>query len=319
MSTKSGLAVETYTFTPGRAPVVFQAMEPGTPLIDWAVSNLDVLRKTLCKAGGLLFRGFDLGSPRNFETLIQKTAGPPIQYSYASTPRTRVMANIYTSTEYPAHRAIPLHNEMAYTGSWPSTLFFFCHTPSSAGGQTPIADSRRIYKSLSRETRDAFATRGLCYVRNYDGRMDLSWQKAFSTHSAEEVAQRCKAMNIDFEWISEDHLRTREICQGVVDHPQTGETVWFNQAHLFHVSALEPDIRELLLSNGEENLPRNVYFGDGSPIPEVMLNEVRQVLDREMTVFDWAKGDVMMLDNLLSAHGRKPYEGRRKILVGMTA
>lgn len=319
MTVATRIPVKTYTLKPACPPVVFEPEDPSVSLVNWAAENLDILRKPLQKAGALLFRGFKLAGPGQFEALIRKTMGEPIHYAYASTPRTKVMSNIYTSTEYPAGRTIQLHNEMAYTRYWPRHLFFFCHTPAASGGQTPIADSRRVYAQIPDAIKEAFEEKGLCYVRNYDGYLDLSWQKAFATTSRMEVAERCAELGIDHVWLSPEHLRTSQRCDAVQTHPETGQKVWFNQAHLFHVSALDPEIREHLLIHGEENLPRNVTFGDGSPIPDAMLAEVREILAREQRVFDWQKGDVMLVDNLLAAHGRLPFSGKRKVLVGMTA
>jgi hypothetical protein len=94
--------------------------------------------------------------------------------------------------------------------------------------------------------------------------------------------------------------------------------VWFNQAHLFHVSALEPATRtSLLAAVGEKNLPRNVYFGDGSTIPDEQLDMVRRAYDSATTAFPWQAGDVLMLDNRLVAHGRRPFTGDRKVIVAM--
>jgi hypothetical protein len=92
--------------------------------------------------------------------------------------------------------------------------------------------------------------------------------------------------------------------------------VWFNQAHLFHVSSLKSEIRESLLASAGE-LPRHAFYGDGSPIEDAVLEEIRAAYEREAIVFTWQNGDVLVLDNMLTAHGRRPYRGARKIVVGM--
>ena len=113
-------------------------------------------------------------------------------------------------------------------------------------------------------------------------------------------------------------LRTRQTCQAVAVHPVTGDNVWFNQAHLFHISNLQAEVRESLLDIvDEEDLPRNVYYGDGSAIEDEVLAQIRAVLDECAISFPWQEGDVLMLDNMLSAHARSPFEGPRKVIVAM--
>jgi len=256
--------------------------------------------------------------PEAFEQFIEAVSGPLLDYSYRSTPRHIVSGRIYSSTEYPADQSIPLHNENSYTRNWPMKVSLFAMQVPDQGGETPIADCRRIYKVLPSEIRECFGRNGLLYVRNYGTGPDLSWQEVFQTSNKAMVEEYCRKSRMEFEWVGEDQLRTRQRARVVETHPRTGELVWFNQAHLFHVSRLAPDVRDwLLAAYGEQNLPRNVYFADGSPIDPAMLDEITQVYDDNSIVFPWREGDVLMLDNMLTAHGRKPFTGKRKVVVGI--
>lgn len=300
-------------------PLLVKPAVEGVNLAAWAAANRDFIGEKLAVHGAILFRGFPLVTEADFQSVIQAVSGDLLKYSYRSTPRTEVGGNIYTSTEYPADQQIPQHNEMAYTSSWPMKLWFFCARAAETGGETPLVDSRKIYQRIDPAIREAFAQKKVKYVRNYRERFDLPWQVVFQTSDKAEVEAFCRNAGIDFEWKGDDELRTSQVCQGVMAHPKTGEMVWFNQAHLFHVSSLNEEVRESLLEDfGEDELPRNAFFGDGSPIDSAMFEAIREAYRQELVVFPWKNGDLLLVDNMLAAHGRMPYSGPRRILVGMT-
>lgn len=268
--------------------------------------------------GCVLLRGFAVSTPLEFKQFAARFGRPLLNYEFGSTPRTRVFQGVYTSTEYPAHQHIPLHNEQSYTRPWPSHIWFHCVKPSHSGGETPIGDSREVFRRLPAALREEFIARELLYVRNYGSGLDLPWQQVFGTDDRRAVERYCAQHGIEWEWRADGELSTRQRCQAAVQHPATREWVWFNQAHLFHVSGLEPPLRaSLLQSVGEGGLPRNVYFGDGAPIPDALLDQVRAAYDAVTVTFPWRAGDVLMLDNLLVAHGRRPFGGERKVIVAM--
>jgi alpha-ketoglutarate-dependent taurine dioxygenase len=299
-------------------PVTLEPSLRGVDLVAWAASRGDEIEARLCEHGGLLFRGFAVGGVEVFERFMRVTSGALLEYTYGSTPRTSVGGGVYTSTEYPAHLPIPLHNEMSYSRSWPARIGFYCRRAAELGGETPVADSRRVLALISPAVKQAFARAGVMYVRNYGEGLDLGWEQVFGTGRREEVEEFCRRAGIEFEWKGGGRLRTRQVCQATARHPRTGEEVWFNQAHLFHVSALEASLRERLLSQfEEEDLPRNAFYGDGSPIEEAALEEVRAAYAAASVKFNWAEGDILLLDNVLAAHGREPYAGARSILAGM--
>jgi alpha-ketoglutarate-dependent taurine dioxygenase len=274
--------------------------------------------RELTAHGAILFRGFASGSVGEFEAFVKAVTPDLVDYEFASTPRSRLQGRIYTSTEYPAHQHIPLHNEQAYTTEWPLKIWFYCAVAAPEGGSTPIADSREVYRRVPARVRERFTAKQVMYVRNYGGGLDVPWQKVFGTADRAEVERFCRRAGIACEWKADGELRTRQVCQAVTTHPRTGEVVWFNQAHLFHVSALEPAVREALLSAvAEEDLPRQALYGDGTPIEPEALAEIRDVYRRVAVEFAWREGDVLLVDNVLTAHGRTPYRGPRKVLVAM--
>jgi len=317
-ATKDSLVNSSFFETDNRPPLLLQPAIDGVNPISWLYTNREQVEMQLRRHGAVLFRKFDLQDVATFEEFIKTLGHELLNYSYQSTPRSTVTGNIYTSTEYPAAQTIPLHNEMAYARNWPMKIFFFCVTAAEHGGETPIADSRKVFARIHPRVRDRFIEKQVMYVRNYDEGLDLSWSTVFQTTDRSQVEAYCGQAGIEFEWLDQNRLRTRQICQAATLHPITGAWVWFNQAHLFHVTSLEPSVRAALSSTYDEReYPRNAYYGDGSPIEDEALENIRAAYRQETIIFSWQAGDVLMLDNMLMAHGRQPFAGPRKVVVGM--
>jgi ribulose-5-phosphate 4-epimerase/fuculose-1-phosphate aldolase/alpha-ketoglutarate-dependent taurine dioxygenase len=290
---------------------------PTINIVSWIRDHLRDVERCFLENGLALFRSFEVpaGSLGEFSSIITPDL---LDYTEPSTPRTRVSDKVYTSTEYPADQRIPMHNEHSYAGNWPMKIWFHCATPADVGGETPIADSTKVYSLIDEKIRSVFREKGVRYVRNFGDYLDLKWQDVFRTTERSVVEDFCNKNDISFEWFEDSRLRTSQRSQGVIEHPITKKQLWFNQAHLFHVSSLEKDIKEFLIDRyGEAFVPRNAYFGDGSPISLEILEEIRNAYNKSTVSFPWQKDDILMLDNMLYAHGREPYEGKRKVFVSM--
>ncbi|PIG93643.1 condensation domain-containing protein [Gloeocapsopsis sp. IPPAS B-1203] len=302
---------------PGQTlPVVITPANDGINLIDWTKNNSNFIEKELLKHGAILFRGF-LKSVPEFESFAQ-TICPNLFGEYGDLPREGVSGKVYTSTPYPPDKAILFHNESSHLHRFPLKIWFFCVQPAAQGGETPLVDCRQVYQLLDSKTKEKFADKKLLYVRNYIDGLDVTWQDFFHTTEKAKVEDFCRQSATNFEWLTNDNLKTSKVCHAIAQHPRTHEAVFFNQIQLHHIACLEPAVRESLFSLfGKNKLPRNVYYGDGSPIEDTVIEEILAVYLQATISFPWQKGDVLMLDNMLVAHGRNPYVEPRKIVVAM--
>ncbi|HEU4597503.1 MAG TPA: condensation domain-containing protein [Pyrinomonadaceae bacterium] len=304
----------------GGLPLLAEPQNKDVALAPWVESNRPLVEDKLARHGAILFRRFAVDAVDGFGQVVRALSPELLDYSEPSTPRTRIGSRIYTSTEYPASQSIRLHNEMSYSHAWPLKLWFCCVQPAQQGGATPIADSRKVYRLLDPKIRERFAEKGVTYVRNYGEGLGLPWQTVFGTDSVAEVEAHCRRAGVRFEWRGDGRLRTWQVRPAVARHPRTGETVWFNQAHVHHVSSLEPEVRESLLAAVEDQefpLDINALFGDGTVIEDSMLREINEAYSELSVPVAWQRGDVLLLDNMLAAHGRASFVGPRKIAVAM--
>lgn len=285
----------------------------------WIARHRALIDDKLLAHGALLFRGFGIDSVDAFRAFSEALSPALDDYDERTSPRAELGGKIFSSTEYPAEHAIHFHNANSYSHFWPMKIWFGCMVVAEQGGKTPIADCRRVLDLLDPGIVRRFEEGGILYVRNFMKGVGLSWQETFRTEDRAEVDRYCEQAGIDHEWVSPDHLRTRQVRQAVAVHPTTGERVWFNQVHLFHISMLEESAAASFVSGfAREDLPVNSYYGDGGEIERSVLDAIVAAYDGASVRLPWQVGDVMLLDNMLVAHAREPYVGDRLITVAFS-
>lgn len=300
----------------GCLPLLVEPAVSGLDPAAWAGAERDWIECQLRRHGALLFRGFDLATPQAFETFAE-AIHPGLYGEYGDLPKKDGGRNTYRSTPYPQDQMILFHNESAHLHRWPRKQWFFCEQPSEKGGATPLVDCRVLYRRLPAALAERFERLGLLYQRSFTDKLDVSWRDFFKTDSRAAVEAACRAAGTEFAWFG-DELQTRTRCPAVIVHPLTGERAFFNQVQLHHPRSLAPGLREDLVAMvGEDRLPRQVFFGDGTPIDNGIMDHLGLLYESCAVRFPWRRGDVVMLDNMLAAHARDPFEGARRIVVAM--
>ncbi|EST33060.1 hypothetical protein N566_19675 [Streptomycetaceae bacterium MP113-05] len=310
-------AVAFSAMEPGGLPVLASPTTPGVPLSVWVDAHASQVRRHLHHTGAVLFRGFEEGAAA-LRTVVERVAGDgALAYDDGATPRSALGEGVYSSTEYPADQTIEMHNEGCYSWRWPRVLGFACAVPPATGGQTPLADSRAVLRRVPADLAGRLERHGVRYVRNYTPGVGIPWKEALGCdeQGLDGYAERTRTEVVR---VGEDHLRTVALRPAVARHPESGDWVWFNQATSFHVSTVGGELAaEMVRQLGHDRLPKTTEVGDGARFAGAELAAIRAAFAAEVTTFDWRRGDVLVVDNMLVAHGRAPFTGDREIRVAM--
>jgi alpha-ketoglutarate-dependent taurine dioxygenase len=293
------------------------------------------LRQKLLKYGGILFRGYRLTSPQDFSKAIDVlNLGTSLDYIGGDSPRDKVWGHVYTSTEAPPSFKILLHNELSFVNRYPKHIYFCCQIAPSARGETILADARKVYQTVDPEVRNRWEERRLRYISRYFHRSWLlewinrlarshkSWTTVFESESKQEVEGICRANGFGFRWRLRDWLEITQERPATIVHPETGDSVWFNQAHLYDFNPRHLGFARWVGATLLYFLPHTRYHDvrhkDGRRIARQDLDHIMDVLDERTIAFPWQQGDFLVLDNVLAMHGRAPFSGPRRILAAMT-
>ena len=315
MTSSSPASVLDVQRTPGRPAML--AAPAGDP-IGWAAANKPALRAAVAEHGALLVRGLGLADSATVAHVFWGVADALMAEREAFAPRQDHGHGVYSSTKWPANQPMCMHHELSYTVEVPGLMLFACVTPPESGGATAVSDAPTVLEALPADLVARFERDGWMLTRSYNEEIGAPWEEAFGTTDRAAVEAYCQANGIEFAWQPDGELRTRQRRSAVLRHPATGQRCWFNQVAFLNQWTLDPDVREYLLDvYGDEGLPFNTRFGNGDPIGEDVVLAVNGVYDAHTARDPWQAGDLLLVDNIRTAHSREAYTGAREILVGM--
>jgi alpha-ketoglutarate-dependent taurine dioxygenase len=308
---------ESFEFEDGGLPVVVDlAAETFSEGYRKIVLRRAEFRATVRRFGHLMIRRTGISSAADFGTVRDSLMLARASYQEKATPRSSYGNEVYSSTDLPSAQQIRQHNENSYTLDFPGILVFGCLVAPAEGGATPVADVRKVLRTLPDELVDKGRRLGWILERNYQEGVGLPWQTAFGRTDRFEVDAYCKKALIGVSWDG-DALRTRQRRSTIATHPVTKDEVWFNHAAFWSRWSLEPDVREVLEDAYGAALPFETRWGDGSAMTAAEVSAMNAAYDRATVRAPWQPGDVLIVDNMLSTHGRDAYSGDRQILVAM--
>jgi alpha-ketoglutarate-dependent taurine dioxygenase len=302
---------------PGKPPILRTETTGDAP--GWAAEHRDALRAVVAERGALLVRGLGLRDAAEVGAVFRRLAPSGLMIEKEAFAARQVYAEgVYSSATWPANQPMCMHHELSYRLEVPSLMLFGCLTAPTAGGATAVSDSPTVLEALPKDLTERFERDGWLLTRSYNDEIGATVAEAFGTEDRAAVESYCRSNAIGFEWQPDGGLRTWQRRRAVVGHPVTGKRCFFNQIAFLNEWTIDPEVREFLVEMyGEDGLPFNTGFGSGEPLTAEIVELINQVYEANTVREPWQAGDLMLVDNIRTAHSREAYQGPREILVGM--
>ena len=286
----------------------------------WATCAAPELSQLAGEHGAVLVRGLPLAKPEEFDAVVSALGYPNFSYanSLSNAYRINHTPRVFSANEAPADVTIFLHHEMAQTPFYPSKLIFFCQVAAGQGGATPVCRSDILWERLKAE-QGMFAadceTKGLRYTNVMPGEADTesgmgrSWQSTLSVDSRKAAEVRLAKLGYTWEWQANGDLSVTTPVLPAVRRLANARTSFFNQL----IAAFNG------WKDTRNDPSRAIRFGDGSLLNPTDVAAASAIADELTFDIPWQQGDIALVDNYVAMHGRRMFEGPRKVLASLVA
>lgn len=292
-----------------------------TDSTEWLLTKLPEIRIELAQSGAILFRNFPIASAEDFDTFSNTFNYPNFTYqeSLSNAVRINYTKRVFTANEAPKEVEIYLHHEMAQTPRSPQKLFFFCQSAAETGGATPLCRSDHLFMELAKQAPELskqFEQKGIKYTTHMPATNDAqsgqgrSWRNTLSVENKNQAEIKLSELGYSWDWLAKDELKaTTPTLSAVIEHH--GDKVFYNQILAAYLGWY----------GVKENPDKSLCFGDGSSIPTEALDLITELSQHFTYDLNWQDGDMALIDNRRTMHGRRPYAGTRKriVLVALSA
>ncbi|KAJ4976041.1 hypothetical protein NE237_001147 [Protea cynaroides] len=281
-----------------------------TELTEMVKAKREWLEELLRRHSAILFRGFRVDSADEFGRVVEAFGWEEMEY-WGVASRFKVADRVHTTNEAPPDKFITFHHEMSLIKDCPSKLFFFCSQPPPVGGETSIVPSGVVVEKMEERMPEFVAKlmeKGCVFGRSLPKGNDIgvisgrSWKWFLQTEDQDEAKQRAaeklRSCSINF-----NQDGSADLVFGPLNPIQElgGKKVWFNT----------------ILGYTSNEKDKKVTFGDGSALPSEAIEAFKQVLNENCVDVKWQKGDVLLLDNFIVQHARRPGKPPRTVLVSI--
>lgn len=304
-------------------PLVLRCRTPQAGLaaaLDWTREHADALLTQSTAHGAILFRGFPFESAEDFDAFIRAFGMPnfPYEQSLSNAVRVNRTERVFTANEAPADVTIYLHHEMAQTPVFPGRLFFFCEQPADVGGATPLCRSDILLQRLTEQCPEfvqACEAHGLQYTNvmpsenDPQSGMGRSWQSTFRAQTRDEAEVRMRDLGYTWEWLEDGSLRATTPRLPAIRQLDTGTRTFFNQL----IAAFQG------WKDSRNDPSKSIRHGNGAPLDRDAVLKAAALAEELTFDVPWQRGDVALVDNFVVMHGRRTFQGTRRVLASLAA
>ncbi|KAI3521498.1 hypothetical protein L1887_10968 [Cichorium endivia] len=276
------------------------------------------LESLLQKRGVILFRGFPVTSPSDFNDVVEAFGFPQKLYLGGRSFRSKVVGRIYTANEVPMDEKLPFHHEMAYVPDSPSKIFFFCDEEPRSGGETPVVLSHLIYEKM-KERHPEFVAQleehGLTYIKvmseedNPSSYASSGWKSTYMTNDKNVAEERAAKQGTKLEWMGNSVKAITGPVPALRFDKENQRKTWFNSLAVnYHYHAIDKN----------HDPTTFLELGNGKPVSDAAMEDCLRIMEEECVAIPWKKGDVMLVNNSMVLHSRRPLlKPPRRVLVSL--
>ncbi len=302
-------------------PLVLRCDAPAASLdtiVEWVTDQRSSLLEGAERHGAVLFRGFPLKDPQDFDRFIAAFGldNFPYEQSLSNAVRINYTPRVFSANEAPSDVTIFLHHEMAQTPIFPGKLFFCCQHPADEGGATPLCRSDILLEQMldrcHQFARDC-DEKGLKYTNVMPAENDAksgmgrSWQSTLRAQDRDTAERRLSELGYTWKWLEDGSLRATTPVLPAMRKSSSGRQAFFNQL----IAAFRG------WKDSRNDPSKAITFGDGSAMDRDAASLVAELAEQLTFDLKWQQGDIALVDNTLVMHGRRSFRGTRKILASL--
>ncbi|MEQ8956267.1 MAG: TauD/TfdA family dioxygenase [Gammaproteobacteria bacterium] len=301
-------------------PQLVTAPDAKVDVSAWISEHREALLTDVERVGAVLMRGFPLHTDLDFDGAIASFGLPGFTYqqSLSNAVRKERTERVFTANEAPPDVEIFLHHEMAQTPIFPSKLFFFCELAPTVGGATPLCRSDLLLEQLQQQLPEFVAKcreHGVRYTNVMPGEADAmsgqgrSWKSTLDCSDQATAEARLASLGYSWQWQDDGSLRATTPALPAIRSLPSGTEVFFNQLIAAYMG----------WKDARNATSKVVRFGDDSAISDADMGQVAALAEALTFDLQWQAGDMVIVDNFLVMHGRRPFQGRRGVLAALVA